>query len=151
MNKDIFISYKNDGEGNNFAARLYDDLSKKGYSVYFNSHEQKSGSFPERLKEAVLSCKDFIIILSEGCLAQLKSHNDIDWIREELLTAKYANKNIVPVLIGVATMPSNKKEMPEDLQFLPDLEACYLPEQYINSPFSMFLEKIDSVPETFQA
>lgn len=28
MNKDIFISYKKDGEGNNFAARLYEDLEK---------------------------------------------------------------------------------------------------------------------------
>lgn len=28
--KDIFISYKNDGEGNNFAARLCGDLEELG-------------------------------------------------------------------------------------------------------------------------
>ena len=32
---DIFISYRNDGEGNNFAARLFETLSSKNYSVYF--------------------------------------------------------------------------------------------------------------------
>ena len=36
MNKDIFISYKNDGEGNNFAARICSDLEKLGYEVYYN-------------------------------------------------------------------------------------------------------------------
>lgn len=50
MTKDIFISYKNDGEGNNFAARLESALSAKGYTVYFNPNEQHAGSFPERLR-----------------------------------------------------------------------------------------------------
>lgn len=53
---DIFISYRNDGEGNNFAARLFETLSSKNYSVYFNSNEQHSGSFPDRLKEAIEKC-----------------------------------------------------------------------------------------------
>lgn len=53
MTKDIFISYKNDGEGNNFSARLKQDLEKEGYAVYFNSHEQIPGAFPERLENAI--------------------------------------------------------------------------------------------------
>ena len=47
QNKDIFISYKNDGEGNNFAARICADLAKLGYEVYFNPNEQHAGSFPD--------------------------------------------------------------------------------------------------------
>ena len=61
LKRDIFISYKNDGEGNNFAARLYSDLTKRGYSVYFNPKEQHSGDFPERLRLAIGNCKDFIL------------------------------------------------------------------------------------------
>ena len=53
QNKDIFISYKNDGEGNNFAARICADLAKLGYEVYFNPNEQHAGSFPDRLRDAV--------------------------------------------------------------------------------------------------
>jgi len=30
--KDIFISYKNDGSGNQFASRLFRDLEEMGYS-----------------------------------------------------------------------------------------------------------------------
>ena len=55
MDYDIFISYKNDGEGNNFAARLKESLDHSGYSVYFNSHEQKdrqlSGSSERRCEQ----------------------------------------------------------------------------------------------------
>lgn len=57
--KDIFISYKNDGEGNNFAARLSKDLRDRGFSVYFNPDEQHAGDFPDRLRLAVEECKDF--------------------------------------------------------------------------------------------
>ena len=62
IKKDIFISYKNDGSGNQFAARLCQDLEKMGYSVYFNSHEERTHSFPERLKTTVKDCRDFILI-----------------------------------------------------------------------------------------
>lgn len=144
--KDIFISYRNDGEGNNFAVRLKEDLEREGYTVYFNSHEQNAGVFPERLKNAVLNCKDFILILSGGCLKQLLSNNKIDWVREELLCAKTAGKNIIPVIIGNIEMPGDKTDLPEQIQFLADLEAVYLPEQYIQSPFHKLLAMFKAVP-----
>lgn len=146
MEYDIFISYKNDGEGNNFAARLKDNLDKSGYSVYFNSHEQRAGSFPERLKDAVSNCRDFILLLSEGCIRQLEENHPIDWVREEILCARRTNKNIIPVLIGNAVMPSDKSVMPENLQFLPEQEALHLPEQYIESPYNRLLMLFLSKP-----
>ena len=147
MRKDIFISYKNDGEGNNFAARLFEDLEKLGYSVYFNSHERRNGSFPDRLRDAIKVCNDFLLILSNGCLKQLKAHDEIDWVRDELLYARQYNKNIVPILIGTAQMPKNKNSMPEDLRFLPDLDACFLPEQYLCAPFNVLTSMMDSIPD----
>ncbi len=99
--KDIFISYKNDGEGNNFAARLYSDLNNLGYDVYYNPNEQHAGSFPDRLREAVESCKDFLLVVTQACLEQLIRHDKIDWVREELLTAYRSGKNIIPLLMPV--------------------------------------------------
>ncbi|MCC8160626.1 MAG: toll/interleukin-1 receptor domain-containing protein [Oscillospiraceae bacterium] len=146
-NKDIFISYKNDGEGNNFAARLCEDLSGLGYSVYFNSHERRKGEFPERLKNAIKECSDLILVLSMGCINWLKENNDEDWVREEILYAKNNNKNIVPILIGSASIPS-KNDMPVELKFLPDIDSYYLPEQYIDSPLKGLLSMLDSRPNT---
>lgn len=146
MTKDIFISYKNDGEGNNFSARLKQDLEKEGYAVYFNSHEQMPGAFPERLDNAIKNCKDFVIILSDGCIQQLISNNTVDWIREEVLCAKKYNKNILPILIGKAKMPIDKTEFPENIRFLADLEAVSLPEQYAIPPLYKLISMFKATP-----
>jgi TPR repeat protein len=144
--KDIFISYKNDGEGNNFAARLKDDLNQIGYEVYFNSHERSAGSFPERLKNNIENSKDFILILSEQCIEQLIKNGEVDWVREEILCAYNAKKNIIPVLVGRATMPQDKNVFSEKLRFILDLEAVYLPEQYMDTPFEKLKLMFESVP-----
>lgn len=140
--KDIFISYRNDGSGNQFAARLSNDLENAGYNVYFNSNEERAHSFPARLKEAVLNCTDFILILSQGCLKQLMEHNSIDWVREELLTAHQSKKHIIPILMDGVELPRNAKDMPEDLEFLPYIDAIKFPEQYLTSPFSVLLDTL---------
>ena len=92
MKKDIFISYRNDGIGNNFATRITNDLRQKGYSVYFNPDEARSGDFPERLERAIEECKDFICVVTEEYLSNLIANNKICWIREELLCAKETGK-----------------------------------------------------------
>ncbi len=146
MKKDIFISYKNDGEGNNFAARLEAALSAKGYTVYFNPNEQHAGSFPERLRQAVEGCSDFLIILTQKCLDSLMQHNKIDWVREELLTAYNLNKNIIPLLMPGVSMPSDKDVMPEDLRFLPDKDAINMMEPYDKSPLESLFGWVKSKP-----
>ena len=98
--KDIFISYKNDGEGNHFAARLCEDLKHEGYSVYFNPDEGKTGNFPERLRKAIYACKDFVCIVTRGYMDDLKENtDDVCWIRDELLCTKKYARHIVPILV----------------------------------------------------
>lgn len=144
MKKDIFISYRNDGVGNNFATRIANDLKNSGYSVYFNPDEARSGDFPERLKQAISVCKDFICIVTENYLAQLEANNRICWIRDELLCAKEFGKNIIPILVNGATMPSDSSKFPGNLQFFPNIDAYVFPEQYINSPYSQLCEVLVS-------
>lgn len=137
MKKDIFISYRNDGIGNNFATRITNDLRQKGYSVYFNPDEARSGDFPERLEQAIAECKDFICIITDEYLANLIANEKICWIREELLCAKRNGKNIVPLLVNGAKMPNDATVLTEPLQFFPKIDAFVFPEQYISSPFNM--------------
>lgn len=137
VKKDIFISYRNDGVGNNFATRIANDLRRSGYSVYFNPDEARSGNFPERLKQAISVCKDFICIVTEDYISQLTSNNKICWIRNELLCAKEFGKNIIPLLINGAKMPGDASKLPENIQFFPNIDAYVFPEQYVNSPYSL--------------
>ena len=143
---DIFISYRNDGEGVNFAARLKGDLSKTGYTVYYNEHDKSSGKFPDILKTAIEGCNDFILILSSNCLERLMRNEKIDWVREEIKYAKKFNKNIVPVLIGKAEMPSDKKDLPKGIRFIADMKAVILPIEYMNAPFDNLISMVRSKP-----
>lgn len=147
MNKDIFISYRNDGEGNNFAVRLFDVLDAKNYSVYFNSKEQHCGSFPDRLKEAIENCRDFILIVSAGCLEGLQQDCESDWVRFEILYAQEKQKNITPVYIGKTVVPERWGDYPEDIRFLFALQSVYLPEQFELAPISDLFSKFVSKPE----
>ena len=144
--KDIFISYKNDGEGNNFAARLCADLEKMGYDVYYNPNEQHAGSFPDRLRKAVESCTDFLLVLTKPCLEQLMRHDKIDWVREELLTAHRSGKNIIPLLMPGVSMPKDKNDMPDDIDFLPDTDAVNISEPYDKSPLEILINWVFSKP-----
>lgn len=144
VRKDIFISYRNDGIGNNFATRIANDLKQSGYSVYFNPDEARSGDFPERLKQAISVCKDFICIVTEDYIDQLLSNNKICWVRDELLCAKEFDKNIIPLLVNGTTMPSDVSKLPDNLQFFPHIDAYVFPEQYINSPYSVLCNVLHS-------
>ena len=145
-NNDIFISYKNDGEGNNFAARLCLDLEQLGYDVYYNPNEQHAGSFPDRLRNAVRGCKDFLLVVTQPCLDQLMRYEKIDWIREELLIAHENGKNIIPLLMPGVSFPKDKEDMPEPLRFLPDKDAITMTDTYTKSPMSFLLSWMKALP-----
>lgn len=89
---------------------------------------------------------DFVLVLSVGCLQQLISNNEIDWVREEVLCAKKYNKNILPILIGKAKIPMDKTVFPEDIRFLADLEAVSLPEQYVIPPLYKLISMFKAAP-----
>lgn len=147
MAQDIFISYKNDGVGQNLAARLAEDLEERNFSVYCNLKVKHTGSFPDRLREAIRGCKDFILLLSQDCMDQLIRHNKVDWVREEILTARESGKHIIPILWEGVKMPKDKNKMPPELSFLPDLDAIVMSELYKSSPFEDLISIFDSKPE----
>lgn len=78
--KDVFISYKDNDEGNAFAAELKKALENKGFSICYNPDEHRSADFTEKIRIAVENCKDFILIVSNKCLEDLMSGNKKDWV-----------------------------------------------------------------------
>ena len=142
--KDIFISYRNDGSGDQFGNRLCQDLEDLGYGVYFNSNESYTHTFPEHIREAVAACKDFILVISAGCLERLIQNDPIDWVREEILTARKYDKNIISILMDNVTLPKDASVMPESLRFLPHIPAVKFPEKYVTSPLSLLISKLNA-------
>lgn len=149
---DIFISYKNDSSGNVFAEKLAYDLKSLNYSVYFNSDERKSGQFDERIRAAVSTCKDFLLIVSQGCRDDLVNTEKTNrsWVRAEILLAKKYGVRITPLYIdNVRSIRdfelSNDPELANALEHLDGLKVPG--DGYKDAPFDLIKMRLKSRPE----
>lgn len=144
IEKDVFISYRNDGVSEQFAKVLNQDLSKAGYSVYYNPEIERQQNYREKITQGVRNCEDFVLILSRECLQILMEDRDIDWVRYEITLAYDNHKHIIPVLINDAEMPPEEK-LPETIRFLHYVDAINFPKNlYDKSPFSQLTEDLIS-------
>jgi hypothetical protein len=142
MKYDIFISYKRKGTSSATAAYLYELLQQKGYNVFFDRKELRSGRFNEQLLEHISNATDIIILLEEESLGawfdnrtaresipiaaeDISDRNDsdaglreepykTDWFCKEVMYAlSLEGKNIVPILLNGYGMPEGKDLPPE--------------------------------------
>lgn len=114
MSHDVFISYRRDG-GEHLAARIKDALKSRGFSVFMDVEDLKSGKFDSALLKEIEAATDVLIILSKNCLDRCK--NEDDWFRQEIRHAIKCARNIVPIFARdfimppPATLPSDIAEL----------------------------------------
>ena len=146
MKHDIFISYYNDSMGILFASHLADSLDKMGYSVYFNGkmapEKTFESFFPDRLNDAIESCKDFILIITEKAESDLSKKDNNSWVKMEIMTALEKGKNIIPVYF-----PEHYTiDFSEEICFLSMLNSVSFPDGYYNEPLQRLVSCLQSVP-----
>lgn len=121
MKYDIFISYKRGGSSNATAAYLYDLLTKKGYSVFFDRKEIRQGQFNTQLFETIENATDIIILLDDhslkACFSDIKDTYKTDWFCMEVMHALLHQKRIIPLLLEGYLMP-DAKDLPEEMRAL---------------------------------
>jgi len=110
----IFICYRREG-GSDMARLVRDNLRDRGFDVFMDVEDLKSGQFNEGLLREIESATDVLVILSPGSLD--RSFQDGDWLRWELAHSIACKKNVVPVLMRGFVWPS--QPLPEDLKALP--------------------------------
>ena len=140
--KDIYISTYSDETATSFVSSLRRDLEDRGYSVFLRCREDFSADSSGQQVTAIKSCKDFILILTKAGLERLWRHEATDRVREELVAAKQFAKNIVLILLEGVEFPQNADDMPEELRFLPLLDALCFPEQDPESSFARLDERL---------
>ena len=117
MKYDIFISYKRRGTSSATAAYIYDLLTKKGYSVFFDRKEIRQGKFDTQLLSHIQGAQDIIILLEEGslasCFSEMKEAYKTDWFCMEIMHALQNKKRVIPVLLEGYKMPDAKTLPPE--------------------------------------
>lgn len=150
MYNDIFISFRNDPEGKAIGRTIKSLLEKNNYSVYYNPDEQNGDTFPEELRDAILNCKDFVLIMSKGCLERLLINLPTDWLREEIVMAHEYKKHIIPILIDGTELPADDSAWPESIRFLFYVNYIVFPadtDRYSEPPVRFLESKLRSLPE----
>lgn len=111
----IFISYRRKG-GYDTAKLLYDRLRLDGYSVFFDIDALENGNFANELERKVKKCKDFLLVLNPGVFDRFRESGydaKDDWVRQEIVCALQAKRNIIPLTLEGFTFP---KRLPDDIK-----------------------------------
>lgn len=112
MKYDVFVSYRRTSFES--ANLIVTRLRAKGYRVFFDLEEMRSGPFNEQLYNVIEECKDFVLVLPPGALDNCFKEGD--WVRNEVMHAIKTDRNIIPVMYNGFQWPS---PMPEGMEKLP--------------------------------
>ena len=97
-------------------ARLVrDSLQERGFNVFMDVEDLKSGQFNEALLLEIEKATDVVVILSARSLERCSVEGD--WLRWELRHAIECEKNVVPVAMRGFAWPA--QSLPEELKKLP--------------------------------
>ena len=142
MHQPIFISYRREG-GEFLGKVLYDELSRNGYSVFYDIESMRSGRFNEQLYEKIEESDDFLLILTPDCLDRCK--NSEDWVRKEIEHAVKLNKNIIPIVTREFEFPEN---LPDSMKDLPMYERIEATADGIETAMKKLKRMLKSAPNT---
>ncbi|NOZ20011.1 MAG: toll/interleukin-1 receptor domain-containing protein [Planctomycetes bacterium] len=114
----VFISYRREG-GAELARLVRNSLVQRGYRVFMDVEDLRTGPFNKALAECIRFCTDVVIILTPGSLD--RCFNQGDWVRLEIAYALQQKKNIIPVMARGFEWPP--KPLPKDIGGLPLFNA----------------------------
>ncbi len=105
----VFISYRRDG-GSELARLLYEALTRRGYSTFFDVETLRSGPFDAALYRRIEDAVDVVVVLPPNSLDRCR--NEGDWFRLEIAHALSRKKNVVPVMMPGFVWP---EAIPNDI------------------------------------
>ena len=96
MKYQVFISYRREG-GEILGRMLYDELLRRGYTVFYDVESLRSGPFNTELFRVIDECTDVLVILPPGALDRCADPED--WVRQEIAYALKQKKNVIPIIM----------------------------------------------------
>lgn len=145
----IFVSYRRvEGE---WANRLSRHLGNRfGNDLVFQDVDDIAGGekWHNKIAQAMASAEVTLVMIGPHWLVDQAGHRRLDdaadVLRSEVAEALRLNKVILPVLVGGATMP-DRKELPEDIAPLTDINALNLRDSDWNDDISRLLERVRDI------
>ena len=131
IEKTVFISYRRTNFWTAFA--IYQDLTFKGYDVFFDYKNIPSGDFEQVITENVRYRAHFVVILSPSSLERCKEPKD--WLRREIELAIENKRNIIPLLMEGFDFgsPVIKEALTGNLTNLKNYNGLGIPAEYFEA------------------
>jgi len=144
----VFVSYRRD-DSQGFAGRLADDLSEiLGAEWVFRDIEIPVGSdFTEVLHHSIAASDALLVVIGRRWASQ-SEHGfgrrlfaPTDWVRAEIESAFSQGKQVIPVLVGGATMPA-ADALPKSIERLSRLQAAVLTDRRWDSEVKELADRL---------
>lgn len=114
----VFISYRRE-TGADLARLVRDSLQRRGYEVFLDVEDLRSGPFNEALLREIETSTDVVVILTPGALDRCRDAGD--WVRREIAHALACHKSVVPVWARGFALPA--EALPDDISELQNQQA----------------------------
>ena len=139
---DIFISYRR--ESNWTLGNLLEQTLRIGhYNPFLDTEEIRYGEdFPERLREAIYYCNDFLILVVGDDLVKCDTVEN-DWVLKEIEYALEYKKNIIPLFTG--SFNSNVRN--EKVKKVLEKNGLKIQKEFFNMAMSALCKSLISVPD----
>ena len=93
----VFISYRRKAS-RYFAHFIYDELTERGYDVFFDTQSINAGDFSKIILSQIAARGHFIAVLAPETMPRLADEGD--WVRRELEYALETRRNIIPLFFN---------------------------------------------------
>lgn len=129
---DIFLSYRRkDGEA--IAYLLYKDLTKSGYTVFFDHKNLGQGDFKQAIEEQIKDAKCVLLILSESSFSE-KIFEKNDVYRKEIECAFKYKKRLTGVMLE--EFPGFPENLPKEIEAVREYNYVKLYIAYYEAMFN---------------
>jgi TIR domain len=144
IERTIFISYRRTDVYT--AMAVYQDLSSKGYDVFFDYTSISSGDFEQIIINNIKARAHFILILTPTALDRCDEPGD--WLRREIETAIDEQRNIVPLFFKGFNFstPSISEKLTGKLSGLSRYNGLKVHEDYFHAAMDRLREQFLKVP-----
>ena len=144
VEKTIFISYRRTNMP--WALAIYQNLSARGYDVFFDFQSINSGDFEQIIIGNIKARAHFLVILTPSALE--RCNNPGDWLRREIETALEEKRNIIPLFLEGFSFgnPSIAQYLTGKLELLKNYNGLNVHADYFHEAMDRLEERFLNVP-----
>lgn len=138
----IFICYRREG-GAELARLVHDNLRERGFDVFMDVENLKSGQFNRALLLEIESASDVVVILTPNSLDRCVDEGD--WLRWEISHAIASRKNVIPLVARGFTWPT--QGLPKELEELPYFQGVEPSHSLFNASMDKLVDLLKARPK----